>query len=66
MKLPYQSPAIDRGNRLNSAMQQGVDPALFGLDWDDVTGGLSSAVSYLRPHAKDAAKSFAMSAINGL
>ncbi|MBD8875347.1 MULTISPECIES: hypothetical protein [Stappiaceae] len=66
MKLPYQSPSIDRANRLNSAIQQGVDPALFGLDWDDVTGGLQSAVRYLAPHAKDAAKDFAMSAIDGL
>ncbi len=66
MNLPYQSPAIDRENRLSAAMGQGVDPALFGLSWDDVTGGIGSAMNYLAPHAKTAAKDFAVSAISGL
>jgi hypothetical protein len=66
MNLPYQSPAIDREHRVSSAMGQGVDPALFGLSWDDVRGGISSAMNFLAPHAKNAAKDFAVSAISDL
>ena len=66
MNLPYQSAPIDRANRLNASVEAGVDPAFFNLDWDDIAGGISSAVNYLAPHAKSAAKDFAVSAINGL
>lgn len=66
MNLPYQSPSVDRANRFDAAIQQNIDPAIFGLSWDDVKGGMSSALEYLAPHAKAAAKDFAVNAIEGL
>jgi hypothetical protein len=67
MHLPYQSPAVDRANRANHAMQQCCDPAFFGgLNWNSVKDGIGSALRYLAPHAKTAAKDFAVSAISDL
>ena len=66
MNLPYQSPAVDRANGAQAAMQNCVDPALFGLSWDDVRGGISSVANFLAPHAKTAAQDFATAVINDL
>ena len=66
MNLPYQSPAVDRANRISPAAQACVDPALFGLSWDDVRGGISSVANFLAPHAKTAAKDFATAVIEDL
>jgi hypothetical protein len=66
MNLPYQSPSIDRTDRMGNAIAHGVDPAIFGLDWDDIRGGVGSVMSYLAPHAATAAKQFAVDAIEGL
>ena len=65
MNLPYQAPAVDRANRFDAAMQS-VDPALFGLSWGDVAGGVKSALDFIAPHAKHGFKEFASSAIDSL
>lgn len=34
MKLPNQTPGVDRSNRLAAAQAAGVNPAFWGAAWD--------------------------------
>ena len=34
MNLPMQAASVDRENRIGEAMDAGIDPALFGLNWE--------------------------------
>ncbi len=54
MNLPMQAASVDREERMGEAMDAGIDPALFGLSWDDIKNGISTVA----PYAMNAAKAF--------